>query len=297
VLAGLRNDPKRTPTKLLYDAHGSELFEEICRLPEYYLTRVEMALLREHAGAIAAALGSGVTLIEPGAGAAHKVRLLLEQPRLAWAYFPVDVAGGQLRHAAATLRRDFPGVHIRPIVADFTRRIDRLPIAGNGRRVVFFPGSTLGNFTPGEARDLLAQFRTLAGPEGSVLVSMDHCKTTDVLLPAYDDAAGVTARFNLNVLHHLNRAFGANFRPERFRHVAAWSEDHHRVEMHLVSRRAQQVCIGPHRFDFAEGEILVTEYSWKPMVEEFEWLAAAAGLTPVARWFDARHKYGIYLLR
>jgi dimethylhistidine N-methyltransferase len=296
IIQGLRRRPKLTPAKFLYDAQGSELFEQICRLPEYYLTRVELALLRRHVRDIAGHLGRRVTLVEPGAGAGAKVRLFLDCPDLVAAYVPIDVSRTMLTHAANSLRIAYPATYVHPIVGDFTRHLATMPLGAGGGRVIFFPGSTIGNYTPDEARRLLGEFKKVTGEEGSMLVSMDHCKGLDVLLPAYNDAAGITALFNKNLLYRLNRDFSADFRPDYFSHSAAWSEQHHRIEMHLVSHRTHCVCVGPHEFRFEAGESLVTEYSYKPTVAEFEELVASAGLRIVARWIDPRFQYGIYCL-
>lgn len=298
ILHGLRQNAKAIPAKYLYDARGAELFERICELPEYYVTRAELSAMRRHLPHIATALGDDILLIEPGAGAARKVRLLLGIPGLAAGYVPVDICESSLAAAAASLRNACPAVEIRSVCADFTRPFTVPAIAKPySRRVVFFPGSTIGNCTPAEAVDLLAFFRRLAGPGGGILIGVDLYKSPDVLIPAYNDSQGVTALFNLNLLHRLNRDFSADFRPERFSHRAVWNEDEHRIEMRLISRTHQRVHVGPHAFDFAAGEYLTTEYSYKHTREDFARIAWQAGLAVREFWTDCSELFSLQFLR
>ena len=293
----MQRTPKLTPAKFLYDARGSELFQRICRLPEYYLTRTELALLQRHAPEIAAHLGTGITLIEPGAGDAAKVRILMGCRQLVAAYVPIDVSRAMLTQSARAMRLRCPGIVIHPICGDFTRHLDSVRRRVTGPRVIFFPGSTLGNSTPEEAIRLLRQFREAVRPDGAVIIGIDHCKDPAVITPAYNDAAGITARFNLNLLHRLNRDFSADFRPDLFAHSAIWVQRHHRIEMRLVSSIAHEVHLGPHRVAFAAGEPLTTEYSYKPTLAEFAELASTARLQIVGRWLDREYMFGIYCLR
>jgi dimethylhistidine N-methyltransferase len=298
VLHGLSQPQKTTPAKLLYDARGAELFERICELPEYYLTRAEIAALRRNLPAIAAALGHDLLVIEPGAGAARKVRFLLGIPGLAAGYVGVEICRATLEQATSALRAAYPRVEIRGLCADFMQPFE-LPAlrSRHARRLVFFPGSTIGNCTPAEAVTLLAGFRRLVGHDGGVLIGVDLCKSPAVIEPAYNDAAGVTATFNLNVLHRLNRDFAADFRPERFVHRAVWNEQQHRIEMRLVSREAQRVHLGPHVLEFAAGEYLVTEYSYKHTREEFAAIARSAGFAVQEFWTDAAGLTSLQYLR
>ncbi len=297
ILRGLRMQPKRVSSKYLYDGRGSELFEQICELPEYYVARCDFELLRRHATDLAALLGQGITLIEPGAGSACKVQLLMAFPGLVAAYVPIDVSRPALVKTRLKLRNAYPDIDHWAICADFTRRMDTLPMPGRGRRVIFFPGSTLGNFTPAEAASLLTTFGDTVGSGGVVIVGMDHYKSGSIIRPAYDDAAGVTAAFNRNLLEHLNRDFGTDFRPDHFRHEARWDDARHLVEMRLASRCRQRVHVGPHAVDFDKGEPLITEHSCKPTPEEFRDTVTAAGLEIEACWLDEPFMYGLYCLR
>jgi dimethylhistidine N-methyltransferase len=298
VLEGLMRPQKSTPAKLLYDARGSELFERICALPEYYVTRAEIGAIRRHLPEIADTLGQDLLVIEPGAGAAHKVRYLLGIPRLAAGYVPVEICHSTLQATVTALRAAYPAVEVRGLCADFMRPFD-VPATHHrhARRLVFFPGSTIGNCTPPEAVALLGRLRRLAGGAGALLVGVDLYKAKELLLPAYNDSAGVTAQFNLNVLHRLNRDFSADFRVERFSHRAVWNEAEHRIEMRLVSRADQQVHVGPHLFDFAAGEYLTTEYSYKHTTEEFARIAHDAGLAVQKVWTDCAGHFSLQYLR
>jgi dimethylhistidine N-methyltransferase len=287
VVAGLSAARKTLPSRWLYDDRGSALFEEITRLPEYYPTRTETALLRAHAPDIAAFCGPRTVLIEYGAGASVKTEILLgalESPAL---YVPVDIAGDFLVEAARRVERRFPYVEIRPVVADFTAEFDlpadlpKLP-----PRVAFFPGSTIGNPAPPDAVDLLARMRAHAGRSGKAIVGVDLKKDVATLLAAYDDAAGVTAAFNLNLLARINRELGADFDLAAFAHRARWNPATEAVEMHLVSLRAQEVSVDRRRFRFADGESIHTEDSRKYDLDGFAALARAAGWRVAERWTD-----------
>ena len=295
LLAGLRSEPKHIPCKYFYDAEGSRLFEQICALPEYYPTRVELALLRAHAAEMAALMGPEAEIIEFGAGAAEKIRPLLRAAHNPRAYLPIDISGPYLQSIAERLRSDFPALSIRPIVADFTREL-AIPASG-GTRVGFFPGSTIGNFTPEEARNFLVSARHLLGEGASFLVGIDLVKDERTLVAAYDDALGVTAAFNKNLLGRINRELGGDFHLESFVHRAVWNAAESRIEMHLESLRDQQVTVAGRTFSFRAGETLHTENSCKFTVEGFSALAEKAGWTLDRAWSSEQPAFAVVLLR
>lgn len=297
VLAGLSQPQKSLPCKYLYDDAGSELFERICALPEYYPTRTETALLRDRAAEIAACIGPHARLVEFGSGAGVKVRLLLEALDRPVAYVPVDISRSPLIASALALAKDFPSLRVQPICADYTRPF-ALPPAPPGIAVTagFFPGSTIGNFDPAAAEAFLARAARLLGPGAAMIVGVDLPKDRAILEAAYDDAAGVTAAFNLNLLTRINRELGADFDPEAFAHRAIWNAEESRVEMHLVSRTEQTVRIGTHRFAFREGETIHTENSYKYAPDAFATLARQAGFTPAALWTDPDTLFSIHAL-
>lgn len=298
VLAGLGRSPKALSPKYFYDARGSELFESICEQPEYYPTRTELALMRDCAPDIAAQLGAGGLLIEFGSGASVKTETLLRTLRPA-AYVPVDIAADALQASTARLAADFPQLPIIAVCADYMQplRIPQLAEVAAARRVIYFPGSTIGNLTPEEARDFLVLARELAGAGGAMLVGVDLKKDPGVLHAAYNDAQGVTAAFNLNLLRRINRELAADFDLAAFRHIAFYNEAAGRIEMHLESLRAQAVTIGGRRFAFGAGERLHTENSCKYSVAEFQALARAAGFSPAQVWADAGGLFAVHLLR
>lgn len=291
VLAGLAAPRKRLPCKYFYDEVGSELFERICALPEYYLTRAELEILLRHAPEMAGLLGANCLLVEYGSGSGRKTRLLLKHVNMRAAYVPIDVAGAQLRSAARALARDYPHIEVHPLCADFTQPI-RLPAIGTPcqRRVVFFPGSTVGNFTPSEALRLLRQTAEFCGPGGGLLLGADLKKDPRIIAAAYNDEQGVTAAFNLNLLERVNRQLGADLRVEDFWHHAFYDPRAGRIEMHLVSRRDQHVRVSGREFFLAEGESVCTEYSYKYSLGELRGLAEAAGFSVERVWLD-EHRY------
>lgn len=295
VVAGLRAPHKHLPCKLLYDARGAELFEQICTLDEYYPYRSELALLDRHLPAIAQAIGPSARVIEPGSGAGQKTRMLLaalERPAI---YVPIDVSAEQLAATARDLRADFAGIDVTPITADYTAAIELPPVRHTGRTVVFFPGSTIGNFEPEEAREFLARFAVLAGPGAAIVLGTDSNHDPDELLRAYDDAQGVTAAFDLNVLAHLNRSRGATFDLASFLHRAVWDASRSRVEMHLVSRRRQTVQVAGEAFQLERGEAIVTEHCYKHSPEVLAALLGDAGW-PVREVFaDPRGRMRLWL--
>ena len=297
VLRGLRATPRTVATRWFYDDAGAALFERICELPEYYVTRAELAILRARAGEIAARLGPRAALVEYGSGAGVKVRLLLDALDAPAAYVPVDVSAAQLRRVAAEVGAAYPGLAVRPVCADFTRPLHLALPAGGARPAAFFPGSTIGNFHPPEAARFLRRVARTVGPGGALLLGVDRRKARATLEAAYDDAAGVTAAFNRNALAHLNRALGADFDPDAFAHHACWNAAAGRVEMHLVSRRAQVVRLGRARLALGAGERIWTESSYKYGRDGLEALAAAGGFHVEALWTDSDARFWVTLLR
>jgi dimethylhistidine N-methyltransferase len=294
LLAGLRGQPKHIPCKYFYDAEGSRLFERICETPEYYPTRIELSLLHRHADEIAALIGPDAEIMEFGAGAGEKIRPLLDTLDRPRAYLPIDISGSYLRSITMRLRSEYPALTIEPIVADFTCDLG-MPPSSSARRIGFFPGSTIGNFEPEEARQFLARSaRLLKG--GGLLVGVDLVKDPHVLHAAYNDHAGVTASFNKNLLVRANREAGANFDCERFAHYAFYNPLRRRIEVYLVSTVAQHVTVCGRQFAFAEGEAIHTEWSYKYTVEDFRTLAAAAGFTPRAVWCDPNRLFSVHWL-
>lgn len=286
VLAGLSRPRKQLPCKYFYDERGSRLFDAICELPEYYPTRAELRILERHAGRMAEYFGPRCGLIEFGSGSGLKTRLLLGR-LVEGVYYPVDISREHLLASARRLEGEFPGVEIEPVCADFTRPFELPPARREvRRRVVYFSGSTIGNFAPRQALTLLQRIARLVGPGGGLLIGVDLKKDRAVLEPAYDDSAGVTAAFNLNLLARANRELGADFDLGSFRHLAFYNERHGRVEMHLVSEREQAVRVGGSRFRLGEGETIRTEYSYKFGVEEFAGLARSADLEVREVWRD-----------
>ncbi len=292
VLAGLSRPQKRLPAKYFYDAAGSRLFDRICELPEYYPTRTELGILGRSAPAMADWCGPDSLLIELGAGSLTKVRYLLDHLERAAGFVPVDVSGDHLRAAARALADDYPALAVRPLVADFTAPFALPPLLAR-RRVVYFPGSTIGNFEPAEADALLRRVARLVGPDGGLILGVDLRKPVGVLEAAYNDTAGVTAVFNRNLLDRINRELCGDFDPEAFRHHAFYNAERSRIEMHLVSDRRQRVRVGPVAFDFRPGETIHTENSHKYDVRELAARAARCGLHLTATWTDERSYFAV----
>lgn len=296
VLNGLALEKKALPPKYFYDARGSELFEAICALPEYYPTRTELAITEAHVEEIAKFAGAGnaaVELIEYGSGASTKTRILISRLRPA-VYVPVDISTSALRLAAGQLAAEFPWLNIRAVTGDFGRQLAIPAFEGGGRKVVYFPGSTIGNLSREEARAFLRMTRGQVGPGGAMLVGVDRKKDPNILHAAYNDAQGVTAQFNLNLLHRINRELGANFDTAKFAHYACYNAPMGRIEMHLASLQPQRVDIGRYRFDFAVGETIHTENSCKYAVEEFFALAGQAGFRGEAVWSDPQGLFSLH---
>ncbi len=289
VVAGLSAPQKYLSPKYFYDAAGSRLFERICRLPEYYVTRAELALTRRHLASIARFAGRGCQLIEYGSGEGLKSRLLIRALRPA-VYVPIDISEEALRAAARGLAREFPWLRVAPLVGDFSRPLD-IPVRRGTESVVYFPGSTIGNLMPEEAHAFLAMSRGVAA---RMLVGVDLKKAPAVLHAAYNDSRGVTAAFNLNLLARINRELGADFDLRRWRHYAFYNPAEGRIEMHLVSMASQRVRLGKHRFGFAAGETIHTENSYKYSLEGFGELAAKAGFRSAKVWTDRRGLFALH---
>lgn len=295
VLTGLSRPHKAIPCKFFYDERGSALFEEICRLPEYYPTRTETAILEENAAAIAARMGPHCAIVEFGSGASHKARILLEALDRPAAYVAVDISREHLRAAAARLAGDFPALPVVAVCADYTHpfRLPPLP-EGAQKRVGFFPGSTIGNFQPEEAETFLVNCRRLLGPGGDMIIGVDLKKDPGILDAAYNDRAGVTAAFNLNLLERINRELGADLDLDRFAHVALYSAAAGRIEIYIKSLADQEVRIAGAHFRFGEGELIHTEYSCKYSVAEFRQLARRAGFRPADTWIDRGELFSVH---
>ena len=296
VFDGLSRPHKSLPCRFFYDARGSELFEEITRLPEYYPTRTEAEILEQHAEEIAAAIPQGAVLIEFGSGSSTKTETLLRQLPHLRAYVMVDVSTAALNDAAARLAARFPFLEVRPIVEDFSHRLALPAPLARHRKIGFFPGSTIGNLGPAEAAQLLRVFRDILSPGGRLIVGVDLKKDARRLVLAYDDAAGVTAQFNLNLLVRINRELGGTFDLASFRHKAIYNPREGRIEMHLVSAKNQVVSVRGRRFDFRAGEAIHTENSYKYTIEEFRDLARSAGWLPQRVWTDKDGLFSVHEL-
>jgi len=299
LLRGLHQTPKQIACKYFYDEAGSRLFDAICELPEYYQTRTEVALLRRHAGEIAALMGRDVEILEFGAGSLRKVRILLDAAQNPYAYTPLDISGDYLQEVMRALAADYPALVLRPVVGDFTGPLEIPDLPGRNaktcRRAGFFPGSTIGNFKPDAAMALLRQMRaSLNG--GGLLIGVDLVKDPVRLHAAYNDAAGVTALFNKNLLARANRELGADFDPDAFAHYAPYNAAAHRIEMYLVSLKRQSVRLCGRQFDFAAGEPVHTEDSHKYTIESFREMACRAGFNPRAVWMDEDRLFAVHWL-
>ena len=296
VLRGLLGAPKTLPAKLFYDEAGARLFEQICELDEYYLTRAELEILRARAGEIASLAGPGCALVEYGSGAGVKVRLLLDALDRPAAYTPIDISEAQLARVAAEVAADYPAIAVHPWCADYTQPLQLPDLPDRARRVAFFPGSTIGNFHPAEAAAFLHRVRHAVGPDGALVLGVDRRKDTRILDAAYDDAAGVTAAFNLNVLTRINREVGADFDLSRFRHRAFFNDTASRVEMHLESTEAQVVNVGGVAIRIAKRETIWTESSYKYDSRRLEALVNAAGFSIERSWTDGGERFWVVFL-
>lgn len=295
VIRGLSSVRKSIQPKFFYDERGSVLFDSICRQPEYYLPDVERALLTRLAGEIVSYTGTGRVLIEPGAGNAAKVRLLLDVLKPA-AYVPMDISFDYLKNATRGLVASYPWLRVHAVCADYTYALPLPEDLPEGHRMCFFPGSSLGNFEPEEALDFLKKVNLSLGKGGMLLIGVDTKKPAAILDAAYNDAAGVTAAFNLNLLHRIRRELAADLDPQAFSHQAYYDPEAGRIEMHLVSRQVQRVRVNGHCFSFRDGETLHTENSYKYAPQEFLALAALAGFRPRTHWLDPQGLFAIYLV-
>ncbi len=294
VLAGLAQSHKAIPARWFYDLRGSELFEEITRLPEYYPTRVETGLLKSHGPKIAELVGQGRVVVEFGSGSSVKTPLLLQEIQAA-AYVPIDISGDFLRQSSAELAAAFPQVPVIPVEADFMHAVPLPPLAGEGARLGFFPGSTIGNLVPPTAVDLLRTMRRTLGETAQLLIGFDRVKNIDVLVQAYDDAQGVTARFNLNLLERINRELAADIPVSCFRHLAVWNEQWNRIEMHLEALQDVAFSVSGHAFAMRRGETIHTENSHKYTPKQADLLLQAGHWTPREHWSDAEENFMLIL--
>ncbi|WP_077730563.1 L-histidine N(alpha)-methyltransferase [Methylocaldum sp. 14B] len=296
VLSGLFSPKKRLPPKLFYDKRGSELFEAICETPEYYPTRTEVGILRDSAQEIAETIGKDCILIEPGSGNSQKVQLLLETLHPA-VYMPMDISKDHLKLSVQALGAAYPWLRVHAMCMDYTAGLEPFeppPASAESKKVVFFPGSTIGNFEPGEALAFLRRVARLVEPDGGLLIGVDLKKDPAVLHRAYNDAQGLTREFNLNVLHRLNTELDADFDPGRFYHYAFYNVRESRIEMHLISRGAQEIRLAGEFLTFADGESVHTENSYKYTVEEFQRLARTAGFRVRGCWLDDCNLFSIH---
>ena len=295
VLAGLSATPRTLPCKFFYDERGSQLFQKICDLPEYYITRTELQILRLQGGEIARTLGDHIELIGLGTGAGTKTRILLEELQDPVVYIPIDISKEQLENSSARFRTVFPRLTILPICADYLEPFELpLPRPPSSRSVIYFPGSTIGNFEPAVAQEFLVRLAELVGHDGGLLIGVDLRKQASVIERAYNDTAGVTAEFNLNLLKRANSELGANFVLQNWQHQAIYNPVHGRIEMYLISRIDQSAQIGKHRFDFKKGERILTEYSYKHSAEGFQRLAGRAGFSFQRLWTDRDRLFGLF---
>ncbi len=295
VIAGLSGECKSIPPKFFYDERGSKLFDRICEQPEYYPPLVERKMLSQLADEIASLTGTRRVLIEPGAGNATKVRLLLDALRPA-AFVPMDISFDYLKSTARELAREYSWLPVRAVCVDFTHSMPIPEQTPEGQRLLFFPGSSLGNFDPDDAGDYLSLVRNTVGDNGMLLIGVDTRKSKSLLDAAYNDAAGITAEFNLNLLHRMRKELGMDCNPENFRHRAFYNSEAGRIEMHLVSRHKQELRLNGHCFNFEAGESLHTENSYKYTPEEFILMASRSGFRDVRHWVDRDGLFAIYLL-
>jgi dimethylhistidine N-methyltransferase len=297
VFAGLAKSPRLLPCKFFYDERGAQLFQQICELPEYYITRTELQILRQHGAEMAAALGSDIELIGLGTGAGTKTRILLEELTTPAVYLPIDISREQLEKSTAYFRERFPDLQVLPVCADYLEEFELpLPRKPSARSVVYFPGSTIGNFEPAAATEFLRRLVELVGDGGGLLIGVDLDKDRHVIEAAYNDGAGVTAQFNLNLLARINRELGANFDFQNWRHRAIYDPAEGRIEMYLDSTIDQRVQIQDRHFHFASGEKILTEYSYKYTPEGFAAMARKAGFAFERIWTDDARLFGVFYL-
>jgi len=294
IVAGLKQPQKTISPKYFYDERGSQLFDKITELPEYYLTDAELEIMRANVDEMAGLVGKTASLIEFGSGSSLKTRILLEHLDDLAAYVPVDISEGHLWSSARQLRAEFPGLDVLPVVADFTRTFSLpTPTVMPLKNVVYFPGSTIGNFEHDDAMNLLRVMHQEAGDGGAMLIGVDLQKDAHIIQHAYNDDAGVTAEFNLNMLRHLNRSYGTNFDLDSFEHSAIYDEDEGRVVIELVSQAEQTVEVGNTEIELADGETILTEYSHKYTLAGFASMAEAAGFTVAKVWTDKEELFSV----
>jgi dimethylhistidine N-methyltransferase len=294
AIAGLSSSPRTLPSKFFYDERGSNLFQEICDLPEYYVTRTETEILRRHGREMAESIGENAELVGFGTGAGVKTRMLLERLQNLIAYVPVDISKHRLTDSAEALSREMPNLEILPVCADYLQPFELpTPSRRPAHIAVYFPGSTIGNLQPEIARHFLSRVARLCGHSGGLIIGVDLQKSKEVVEAAYNDSAGVTAAFNLNLLTRANRELGADFDLARWRHRAIYNEEAHRVEMHLISETKQAVHLGSREFLFAPGEKIITEFSYKHTVDGFSALAASAGFQLSRVWTDPENRFAV----
>jgi dimethylhistidine N-methyltransferase len=297
IVDGLSSEPKQISPKYFYDERGSQLFDEITRLPEYYLTNTELGIMRDNIDAIVHLVGKQASLIEFGSGSSLKTRVLLEHLSELAAYVPVDISSEHLHASADEIRSEFPHIEVLPVVADFTRQFELpAPMVMPVRNVIYFPGSTIGNFEHDMAMELLRVMYHEAGRNGALLIGVDLQKDPQIIEMAYNDAAGVTAEFNLNMLQHLNRDYGANFDITEFEHSANYDREKGRVVIELVSQADQTFEVADKEFDIADGERILTEYSHKYTLSGFEAMANEAGFVVEKVWTDAEQLFSVQFL-
>lgn len=294
VLGGLGERPRHLPCKFFYDERGSQLFDEICGLDEYYLTRTELAIMERYGAEMAEQIGPGVMLVEYGSGSSVKTRLLLDRLPDPVAYVPVDISRDHLQLTADRLSASYPQIEVLPVCADFTQSF-HLPSSNQKptHSAVYFPGSTIGNFQPEAARKMLTQIAPLCGTGGGLLIGIDLQKDASVIEAAYNDRHGITAEFNLNLLRRINRELDGDFNLNQFQHRAFYNNELGRVEIYLVSSRNQRVTVADESFEFGEGEQICTEYSHKYTIKGFAEMATEAGLTLRRHWTDDRDRFAV----
>ena len=297
VVEGLSQNRKTLPSKYFYDERGSKLFDDICELDEYYVTRTESTLMKQQVGDIAAAVGSNALLVEYGSGSSLKTRLLLRNLIAPAGYVPIDISGDYLSQVGHSLQAEFPNIEVMPVVADFTKSFEvPSPTSKESRRVIYFPGSTIGNFRREDAMALLVGMAENAGADGGVLIGVDLDKDRDVLRAAYNDSQGVTAEFNLNVLKRINDELGGTFDLSKFKHEAVFNDGRSCIEMHLISTKRQTVNVCKYSFEFEENESVLTEYSHKYTIDAFGEMANEAGLNVKNVWTDANNMFAVMYL-
>jgi len=295
VLAGLAKSPRQLPCKYFYDEHGAKLFRQICDLPEYYITRTEIEILRLHGAEMAKTLGSQIELIGLGTGAGTKTRILLEELSEPCVYVPIDISKGQLEKSSARFRKMFPALQILPVAADYLEPFELpLPRKLSSRSVIYFPGSTIGNFEPDRAGEFLSRLAELAGEDSGLLIGVDLQKDRHVIEAAYNDSAGVTAQFNKNLLTRINRELGGDFDLAHWQHYAIYNPAEGRIELYLISEIDQAVKIGGNVFKFSAGEKILTEYSYKHTIGGFITLARQAGFHFEKIWTDDASLFGVF---